>query len=342
VKISLTSELLANGQVIREPVGSEKGYWAGAPGAFFAADEGAWYLTYRIRRPRGVQPDRGGEARIARSIDLANWEDVWSVTKDNYNSASIERSAVRKGADGQWRYFTSYVDPADGRWCVSVLKAKDARKLDPTRAQPVFKAQPLGLEGVKDPWLFEDRGIYRMVLSIALRTPKTNEQSHSTLDIYNTGQCVSATGLATSKDLDEWEWQGMVFTPENVGQASCLTGEAGCLSQADWDDYCRRINSIVPFNGKYIAFYDGRASHLENYEEKTGLAVSSDLKSWNTLTPDAPRFTSLHASGSLRYMDAQVVGDEVFLFYEFARPDGAHDLRLVRCNVGELPFAGVR
>src|SRR5438105_3837838 len=94
----LTNELLASGHIVREPVGKGLGYWAGAPGAFYAADEKAWYLTYRIRRPRGVDPDRGGEARIARSTDLKNWEDIWSVTKDRFNSASIERSAIRKGS----------------------------------------------------------------------------------------------------------------------------------------------------------------------------------------------------------------------------------------------------
>src|SRR2546423_1484141 len=151
----MTSSLLANGRVLREPVGLENGYWAGAPGVFYAADERAWYLTYRIRRPRGVAPDRGGEARIARSTDLERWQDVWSVTKDKFDSASIERCALRKGPDGQWRYFVSYVDPADGRWCVSVLRAGEVRRLDPRQAKPIFKAQPLGLEGIKDPWIFE-------------------------------------------------------------------------------------------------------------------------------------------------------------------------------------------
>src|SRR5437868_9926857 len=119
----INSDLLAAGQVIRAPVGFESGYWAGAPGFFYAPDEKAYYLTYRIRRPRGVQPDRGGEARIARSADMKNWEDIWSVNKAQFDSASIERCALRKGADGQWRYFVSYVDPADSRWSVSVLKA---------------------------------------------------------------------------------------------------------------------------------------------------------------------------------------------------------------------------
>src|SRR5690349_15755154 len=126
----LTSETLAAGRVIREPVGFDNGYWVGAPGLFHAADERAWYLTYRIRRPRGIAPDRGGEARIARSVDLENWEDVWTVTKDRFGSDSIERCALRKGRDGQWRYFASYVDPADNCWCVSVIKASEIQKLD--------------------------------------------------------------------------------------------------------------------------------------------------------------------------------------------------------------------
>jgi hypothetical protein len=54
------SESFASGKIIRKPVGKENGYWAGAPGAFFAGDEVAWYLTYRIRRPRGVAPELGG------------------------------------------------------------------------------------------------------------------------------------------------------------------------------------------------------------------------------------------------------------------------------------------
>src|SRR5215471_16041592 len=108
---TLPPDFLANGRVLREPVASHPGYWAGAPGVFYCAEEKAWYLTYRIRRPRGVAPDRGGEARIARSTDLQKWDDVWSVNKDQFSSASIERCALYKQPGGPWRYFASYVDP---------------------------------------------------------------------------------------------------------------------------------------------------------------------------------------------------------------------------------------
>jgi hypothetical protein len=149
----LTNELLAAGRVLREPPGRGAGYWAGAPGAFFDATEQAWYLTYRLRRPRGVAPDRGGEVRIARSTDLVRWDDVVAITKDRYDSASIERSCLHRGPDGLWRYFTSYVHPADGRWCTAVLRAPRVADLDPARREVIFTGPPRGLEGVKDPWI---------------------------------------------------------------------------------------------------------------------------------------------------------------------------------------------
>lgn len=337
----LTSELLAHGTVIREPVGSDKGYWVGCPGAFYDEAERAWYLTYRIRRPRGVQPDRGGEVRIARSTDLKQWDDVLRITKDQYHSASIERSALHRGRDGLWRYFTSYVDPADGRWCTALMKAAKVEQLDPAQRQVIFTAAPLGLEGVKDPWILEVDGVYHLFLSIALPTPRTTAGSHSTLDIFNTGECVSATGLATSRDLDHWEWQGVVLKPDATG----------------WDKYCRRINSIIPVGddvrslqsnaaasqslltsaptnaNKWLAFYDGSASEAENYEERCALAVSTNLRDWRSVSPDGPFVTSPFASGSARYFDAKFANGQWHLFYEFARKDGAHDMMVVTCGL---------
>jgi len=318
--VALSSAIPANGIVVREPVGFESGYWVGAPGTFHAKDERAWYLTYRIRRPRGVQPDRGGETRIARSSDLKSWEDIWSVTKDKFASASIERCALRKGSDGVWHYFISFVDPADGRWCISHMKAATPESLDAGTAKPLFKATSLGLEGVKDPWILQQNGVYYMFLSVAVSTARTNAHSHDTLDIFNTGECVSATGLATSNDLASWHWQGVVFKPDAQG----------------WDCYCRRINSVVPLGERFLGFYDGSAGEHENYEERTGLAVSSDLRHWQSLTPNAPRLTSSHGTGSLRYLDADVNSDEACLFYEIVRPDRAHELRLARTSAESL------
>ena len=301
------------GALLREPPGSEAGYWVGAPGAFFDEGENAWYLTYRLRRPRGVEPDRGGEARIARSTDLRNFEEVWRVRKDQFRTASMERASLRRGPDGQWHYYASFVDPADGRWCVEELVAAEIAGLDPARSKRLFSAGPLGLEGVKDPWVVEVDGRYYMFLSVAMRTPATGQESHATLDIFNTGDCISATGLAISEDLRDWSWQGVVFQPEGKG----------------WDGYCRRLNSVIRCDDGYLGFYDGIAGAHENYEERTGLAYSPDLITWKSLTPKGPAWVSPHASGSLRYVEAREREDQVVMFFEVARADGAHELRMM-------------
>jgi hypothetical protein len=325
----ITNEIFAQGAVIREPVGRERGYWVGCPGVCYDETEGAWYLTYRIRRPRGVAPDRGGEVRIARSLDLKRWDDVLAINKEQYDSASIERSCLHRGPDGLWRYFTCYVHPDDGRWCTAVCKAAAVSQLNPADHQVLFTGPTRGLEGVKDPWIFEENGIYHLFLSVATPTPKTSDGSHATLDIFNTGECKSATALAISRDLETWEWQGIVFAPTDSG----------------WDRYCRRMNSLVPIGGdnggpsgrpRYLGFYDGSASHLENYEEKCALAVSDDLRSWRPISPNGPVFTSPHTSTSLRYVEATAADGKWHLFYEFARPDGAHDLRMITCDAAAL------
>lgn len=321
----ITNEILAAGAVVREPAGPGSGYWVGAPGAFYDAADACWYLTYRVRRPRGVAPDRGGEARIARSRDGRTWEDLVTITKDRYGSASIERSCLHRGPDGRWHYFTSYVDPADGRWCTAAMTAPTVAALDPAARRTIFTGPPLGLEGVKDPWVLEAGGRYHLFLSVATPVPETGDGSHATADIFNTGECRSATALAVSPDLERWEWLGPVLQPPATG----------------WDRYCRRLNSAVPVPAadggrRYLGFFDGSASHAENYEERCAFAVSTDLRQWTTLSPAGPARTSPHATGSLRYLDAKAGPDGWRLFYEFAREDGAHDLRTIRCSAADL------
>lgn len=315
------NDSLLEGQIIREPVGDEQGYWAGAPGWFWDETDQAAYVCYRIRRPRGVEPDRGGESRIAKTTDFQNFEDVWSVHKDAYQSASIEKSILQRGNDGKIRYFTSYVAPEDGRWCTTINTADTVESLDPANTKRLFTAGQLGLEGVKDPWILEEGGTYHLFLSVAINTAATSTSSHDTLDIFNTGECKSATALATSTDLDNWDWQGVILQPEG---------------DTAWDKYCRRINSVLPLKGKYYAFYDGSEGHHQNYEERTGLAVSENLKTWTVLTPEEPCITSPHTTGSLRYIDAQPHGDDIRFLYELTRANGSHEMRMTTFSAADF------
>ena len=74
-------------------------------------------------------------------------------------------------------------------------------------------------------------------------------------------------------------------------------------------------------------FCIGRASALENYEERTGIATGTEP---TALTPigDAPSAESPYGGGGLRYLDILPLGDGSYrLYYEMTRPDGSHELR---------------
>ncbi len=74
-----------------------------------------------------------------------------------------------------------------------------------------------------------------------------------------------------------------------------------------------------------VAYYDGRASAAENYEERMGVATRPDLvdptRRWaSTRTPVPPRRPPLPR----HHRPARTAGQR--LYYEWTRPDGAHDL----------------
>jgi hypothetical protein len=303
------------GVVIRQPPGHGPGYWAGAPGVTFDAEHGTFYLVYRLRRPRGVHPDRGAELRIARSGDGLAFDDIWSATKDALRSSSIERCALVRTAAGKWTLYVSYVDPADRRWRIDAVQADRPDSFDLKRARPVLTAADVGAEGVKDPFVFRVAGLYHMIVSLAAAAPGTSaEELHRSADAYNTGLIRSASGLATSEDGLYWQWEGEVFSPREHG----------------WDRYCSRIGTVWHEPPAWLALYDGSADVSENYEERCGLAYSFDLRRFHRVTCIGPLHSRPHGAGALRYFDVLALPGAKFFYYEMARLDGSHDLRVFR------------
>ena len=136
----------ASGTVIGRPLGQGAGYWAGAPGVRYDAQLDRFHVVYRLRRPRGVEPDRGAEIRIAASQDGIAFEDIWSGAKKQLDTTSIERCALARRPDGAWRLYVSYVDPADGRWQISLVEAQQPDQFDLASARPVLTAADIGAE----------------------------------------------------------------------------------------------------------------------------------------------------------------------------------------------------
>jgi hypothetical protein len=299
------------GTVIREPLSPGEGYWAGAPTVQHDWRDGRFLLFYRLRQPR---PIRGGDCRIAASEDGIEFTDVWGAKSSDFDSPSVEKCSVFRGLDGRFRLYASYVDGETGKWRVDVLEADRPEELDPRVRRQVLTAGDINAEGVKDPWVMVVGGVYHMLLSYApihrAASDEERETMHATGDVYNTGVTTSETGLATSLDGVHFAWQGNVMRP----------GES-------WDRYCARVGSVLYCPPVWIGFYDGSASVEGNYEEQAGLAVSRDLRSFTSLTPDGPWTTSGGGSGSVRYIEALDLGAAIHYYYECAREDGSHDLR---------------
>jgi len=301
------------GTVVRAPELAEPGYWAGCPGVLHDGER--FWMTYRERRPRGVAPERGWRCAVAVSEDGTSFSDVWSVHKDELGSSSMERFALTRTGDGGLRLYLSYVDPADNRWRIDAVDAAEPSALDVRERRSVLTAASTGTEGVKDPYVLQAGPVTYLFASYAAARPGLAADAHETADIYNVGATTHPTGLATSTDGTTFAWHGEVL---GVG--------------GGWNRYQARLNSVVPVGGLFVGFFDGSASHEENYEERCGLAVSADLFSWRRLSDAAPWVVTAEGTGSVRYVDAVVVDGSWWVYYELSRPDGAHELRVLRAD----------
>ncbi len=304
-----------DGFTVIEPPGAGPGWWAGACSMVYD-DLHGFYLYYRIRKPREL--GRGTDCYIANSVDGVRFQPVWHASKGDFGSESVERGALFQADDGEWRLYISYVDPADSRWRVDVMFADSPDQFDPADRMPVLTAADIGAEGVKDSVLYQMGGFIYGLFSYAPTPPALSgaraAEMHATADVYNTGLTRSHTGLAVSRDGVAFEWLGDVLSPSDSGP----------------DAYAARISCLLYSPPGFMAFYDGGESVKQNYEEVTFLAHSLDLRHFHRGRNPRPVLTSPHGSGSLRYLDMVYAFDQLHFFYEYARPDGSHELRMNR------------
>ena len=309
--------------LIRAPLGNGPGWWAGAPSAAFDSQTDTFYLVYRQRQPREL--GRGVECRIAASDNGISFKDIWALPKTNLSALSIDRACLNRGLDGVWRLYIGHVHELDRRWRISMMEANEPDQFDATTAIPLLTSKEVGGEGVQDPNLFVIGRAYFLLASYATAetapTPEAEAHKHASGDIYRTGLTRSRTGAAISGDGKNFQWVGDISPVSRYNFPK--------VRDSGWDAYCRRISSLTPLDtGGFLAFYDGGDSFERNDEERTGLATTFDLRTFYSLTPESPALVSPYSSGCLRYVDVVPVGNELFYYYEMAREDGAHELRV--------------
>jgi hypothetical protein len=277
-----------------EPPGAGPGFWAGCASAAWDDDDGQIFLAYRLRRPLGH--GRGYAVAVARSRDGERFEPVATILKEDMATDSLERPRLIRTAEGRWRMYLSCATPGTKHWRVEMVEAAHPAEFDASRTRLVLPGD--AKKGVKDPVILRrEDGWHMWVTCHPLEDPAEADQM--------------ATEYATSPDGLTWTWHGVA-----------LSGRPG-----HWDSRGARVTSVCFFDDGIVAYYDGRASAAENYEERTGIATGTEP---TVLAPvgNEPVAWSPYHGGGLRYLDILPLPDgRQRLYYEMTRPDGAHELR---------------
>lgn len=275
-----------------QPPGTGPGMWAGAPSAVRDGDE--IVLACRLRRP--VNQGRGYAVAIARSADGVEFETIQVITKDELDTESLERPALVQTPNGAWRLYLSCATWGTKHWRVELLEAKAPDAFDAAQRQIVLPGD--AATAVKDPVVISEPGSWHLWASV-----------HPLADDANTDRMT--TDYATSADGIEWTWHGHALTPR----------------PGEWDSRGVRVSAVRFTPGEVVAYYDGRATAAENYEERTGIAVGSSPDALAAIG-SAPVGAPPDGRRGLRYMNIVDLGDgRERWYYEVTRPDGRHELR---------------
>jgi hypothetical protein len=275
-----------------EPPGVGSGYWAGGPSV--AADpDGTVWLAYRLRRPVG--DGRGYAVAIGHSEDGETFTEVARLERDSFGCDSLERPSLVRRPEGGWRIYLSLATPGTLHWSVVAIDADHPKDFDPALARTVLDGGPG--RALKDTVVHPGAAGWEMWVCLHEVTDPAVADAMSTLH-------------ATSSDGLAWTITGPVLSPD---------------STSTWDRRGTRIAAVVELGATRVAYYDGRASATENWEERTGLAVA-DASGRFTALPDGPHAESAFGSRCLRYVDVLPLPNGCRLYYEASRADGSHEL----------------
>jgi hypothetical protein len=283
------------GAVAVQPPGTGSGYWAGAPCA--VAGDGEIFLAYRLRRPAGSGQSRGRgyQVAVARSADGQRFETLLSIGKEDLATESLERPALVRTPQGRWRLYLSCATFGTKHWRVEMTEAAHPAEFDVGRREVVLPGDVK--TGVKDPVIRYHEGQWHLWASC-----------HPLADPLQADQMT--TEYATSPDGLAWTWHG-----------TALSGTPG-----RWDSRGTRVTTVDFGQGPVTAYYYGRASAAENYEERTGVATGTDPAALIS-AEGGPSASSPYQGGGLRYLDiVPLPGGRRRLYYEMTEPDGSHAL----------------
>jgi hypothetical protein len=247
--------------------------------------DGYIYLAYRDRHP--VDKGRGNRAYVARSPvgNGVHFDRLCAIDKADVDAESLERPALDVTPDGAWLLYLSCATFNSKHWRIERLRASRPQDFSATTRETVF---PGSAEfGIKDPVLLRDHDRGDELRIWATLHPLTEGDA-------NADQMISVDA----------------FTCERV-----MVPEPGT-----WYSRGMRITAVL---GEY-AYFDGRASAAQNFEERTGIARWDGRR----YIAQAGPVSSPFGGGALRYVSIATLPDGALrMYYESATERGSHELR---------------
>ena len=282
-----------NAQVAIQAPGNGPGFWVGASSAVEV--DGVLYLAYRVRQP--IELGRGQGVVVAKSTDGIHFETLCTIDKSSMDAESLERPSIIRTPEGKWRLYLSCATTGTKHWRVELLEADDPAQFSAKSRRVVLPGDDKW--GVKDTVIALRDGVWHLWATMHPLDTKDAEDR-------------MRTDYATSADGVEWRWHGTALAPQK---------------DSTWDARGTRVTAVHFVPEGIVAFYDGRATAAENYDERTGLAIGTTPDHLESVTKDNPVGESADGK-ALRYLDIVPLADGNYrLYYEIAKSDGSHELR---------------
>jgi hypothetical protein len=292
---------MADYQVVLEPDENTPEWWAGAPSACRDEATGTFYLAARMREGRSPRGKRGYEVRLLRSDDGVHYTPINHLLREEGGFPVFERPAlVQDPKTGGYRLYIC--SGLEAGWTILKLEdVEDPADFDVRTAKPVLAPaqydDPFAhVIGYKDPVVYWDGAAWRLFV---IGTDRVERIWHF----------LSADGVAWSPAQD-----------------------APFMANDGWHNFFTRPASVLPLGVGYLFVYEGSHTNWRDpvYNIATGLAYTPDLNQIIDLTPDAPLLRSNTPGdyATFRYSHWMAVKDQVYVYYEAARPNNTNELRL--------------